>query len=101
MPAASKQPAFFVDVHRQSKPASTVQPPDAKKQERGANVKKLIIALVALVPLTGAAEAQNLKDFFATVVAAWNKPTEPFKIIDNVYYVGTNGLASYLITSPQ
>nr|WP_249159110.1 subclass B3 metallo-beta-lactamase [Bradyrhizobium jicamae] len=33
--------------------------------------------------------------------AKWNKPTEPFKIIDNVYYVGTDGLASYLITSPQ
>jgi metallo-beta-lactamase class B len=64
-------------------------------------VKKLIIALVALLPLTGAAKAQTLKDLFATVVAAWNKPTEPFKIIDNVYYVGTNGLASYLITSPQ
>jgi metallo-beta-lactamase class B len=64
-------------------------------------VKKLIIALVALLPFTGAAKAQTLKDLFATVVAAWNKPTEPFKIIDNVYYVGTNGLASYLITSPQ
>jgi metallo-beta-lactamase class B len=64
-------------------------------------VKKLIIALVALFPLAGAVQAQSLKDFFATVVAAWNKPTEPFRIIDNVYYVGTNGLASYLITSPQ
>ena len=64
-------------------------------------MKKLVIALVALLPFTGAAKAQTLKDLFATVVAAWNKPTEPFKIIDNVYYVGTNGLASYLITSPQ
>ena len=26
----------------------------------------------------------------------WNKPTEPFHIIDNVYYVGTEGLAAYL-----
>jgi metallo-beta-lactamase class B len=64
-------------------------------------MKKLIIALVALWPLADTAKAQTLKDLFATVVAAWNKPTEPFKIIDNVYYVGTNGLASYLITSPQ
>src|SRR5882724_12157200 len=64
-------------------------------------MKKLVVALVALISLTGAAKAQTLKDLFATVVAAWNKPTEPFKIIDNVYYVGTNGLASYLITSPK
>ena len=62
---------------------------------------RLVVALIALLPLTAAAQAQTLKDFMATVVVAWNKPTEPFKIIGNVYYVGTNGLASYLITSPQ
>ena len=64
-------------------------------------MRKLVIALVALIPLTGAAQAQTLKDLLATLTVAWNKPTEPFKIIGNVYYVGTNGLASYLITSPQ
>src|SRR3954468_9571655 len=62
---------------------------------------RLVVALVALLPLTGAAQAQTLKDLMATYTAAWNEPTEPFKIIGNVYYVGTNGLASYLITSPQ
>src|SRR5262245_17182460 len=30
----------------------------------------------------------------------WNTPTEPFRIIDNIYYVGTEGLASYLIVTP-
>jgi metallo-beta-lactamase class B len=29
----------------------------------------------------------------------WNRPAEPFRIIDNIYYVGTEGLASYLITT--
>jgi metallo-beta-lactamase class B len=33
--------------------------------------------------------------------ANWNTPTEPFHIIDNLYYVGTEGLASYLIVGPQ
>lgn len=61
-------------------------------------MKRLVFALVALLPLSGAAQAQTLKDLMATYTAAWNKPTEPFKIIGNVYYVGTNGLASYLIT---
>ena len=64
-------------------------------------MKKLVIALVALLPLTGAVQAQTLNDLLATLRASWDKPTEPFKMIDNVYYVGTDGLASYLITSPQ
>src|SRR4029079_14078786 len=64
-------------------------------------MKKLVIAFVALISLAGAVQAQTLKDLLATMTVAWNKPTEPFKIIDNVYYVGTDGLASYLITSPQ
>ena len=32
---------------------------------------------------------------------AWNKPTTPFRVIDNIYYVGTDGLASWLIVTPQ
>lgn len=31
----------------------------------------------------------------------WSQPAEPFKIIGNVYYVGTKGLSSFLITGPQ
>ncbi|MBR1123772.1 subclass B3 metallo-beta-lactamase [Bradyrhizobium lablabi] len=64
-------------------------------------MKKLAIALVALLSLAGSAQAQTTKDLLAALLAKWNKPTEPFKIVDNVYYVGTDGLASYLITSPQ
>jgi metallo-beta-lactamase class B len=64
-------------------------------------MKKIAIALVALLPLAGVAQAQTVKDLLATLRAKWNAPTEPFKMIGNVYYVGTEGLASYLITSPQ
>ena len=42
---------------------------------------------------------QSLSDAIKARYAAWNAPTEPFRIIGNVHYVGTNGLASYLITS--
>ncbi|MDN5925472.1 MAG: subclass B3 metallo-beta-lactamase [Hyphomicrobiales bacterium] len=31
--------------------------------------------------------------------AIWSQPTKPFKITDNIYYVGTRGLASYLLLS--
>lgn len=64
-------------------------------------MKKLAVALIALLPLAGGAQAQTVKDLLATLRAKWNTPTEPFKMIGNVYYVGTNGLASYLITTPQ
>ena len=31
----------------------------------------------------------------------WSRPTEPFRIVGNVYWVGTYDLSSYLITSPD
>ena len=64
-------------------------------------MKKIAVALVALMSLTAAVEAQTPKDLLAAMLVKWNKPTEPFRMIGNVYYVGTEGLASYLITSPQ
>ena len=50
----------------------------------------------------GAALAAMATMAAATPAAAqrnWNTPTEPFHIIDNVYYVGTEGLASYLFST--
>jgi metallo-beta-lactamase class B len=32
---------------------------------------------------------------------AWNQPVAPFQIIGNIYYVGAEGVASYLITTPR
>src|SRR6185436_4261521 len=31
----------------------------------------------------------------------WNEATEPVKIVGPLYFVGTKGLAAWLITSPQ
>jgi metallo-beta-lactamase class B len=31
----------------------------------------------------------------------WNTPTEPFHVIDNVWYVGTEGLAAFLFVTPE
>ena len=30
----------------------------------------------------------------------WVEPAEPFRIVGPIYYVGTKGLAAYLITTP-
>src|SRR5213592_2309353 len=33
--------------------------------------------------------------------ASWTEPHAPFRIAGNLYYVGSKGLANYLITTPQ
>ncbi len=35
------------------------------------------------------------------VPASWSKPYQPFRIAGNLYYVGTDDLACYLVTTPQ
>src|SRR5215467_13328188 len=47
-----------------------------------------------------------LAPFFAANLGAqnqpdWTEPFPPFRIAGNLYYVGSKGLASYLITTPQ
>jgi metallo-beta-lactamase class B len=38
---------------------------------------------------------------FAQANSDWDQPFPPHRVMDNVYYVGTKGLASYLITTPE
>jgi metallo-beta-lactamase class B len=38
---------------------------------------------------------------FAQANSDWDQPFPPHHVIGNIYYVGTKGLASYLITTPQ
>ncbi len=38
---------------------------------------------------------------WAQAFPSWGANIEPFQIIDNVYYVGTEGLSSFLITTPE
>jgi metallo-beta-lactamase class B len=59
------------------------------------------LTLIALLASAAPTHAQTLKDFLNAAVARWNTPTEPFRVIGNVYYVGTKGIASYLITGPD
>jgi metallo-beta-lactamase class B len=46
-----------------------------------------------LLPFGGRAMAQEAPD--------WTNPFPPYRIVGNLYYVGSQGLASYLITTPQ
>jgi len=61
----------------------------------------LFAGLLTVLTFIGSAQSQTLSTQRKAMLEYWNKPTESFKIIGNIYYVGTNGLASYLVTSPQ
>lgn len=57
-------------------------------------MKLSLFAIVLL--LSSLAAAQQTAEW-----RSWNQPVEPFRIAGNIYYVGANEIASYLITSPQ
>jgi metallo-beta-lactamase class B len=58
-------------------------------------------ALLAFFTLASSAQAQTLRDLLEKMKETWNAPNEPFRVIGNIYYVGTAGLSSFLITSSQ
>src|SRR5580692_8870598 len=51
------------------------------------------LPFILMLMLAGGAAAQETAD--------WTNPFPPFRIIGNLYYVGSQGLASYLIATPQ
>jgi len=57
-----------------------------------AKISRLLIFLFLLV-FAGGALAQEPPD--------WTNPFPPYRIIGNIYYVGSQGLGVYLITTPQ
>lgn len=56
-------------------------------------MRKLLIALAATL-LAGPAFAQ-------LDPPSWSKAYPPFRIADNLYYVGTEGLSAFLLTTPK
>jgi metallo-beta-lactamase class B len=45
--------------------------------------------------------AQAQTDPFGQARIFWNKPQKPFRVIDNIYYVGTAGVSAWLIWTLQ
>lgn len=58
-----------------------------------------ILALILSVVLTLAAAPGARAD--AWPPASWMAPNKPYRVVGNVYYVGSQGLSSYLITSSE
>src|SRR5215213_4532069 len=57
---------------------------------------KIVVTAILLVLASVAAFSQ--KD--DSERRAWNRPVKPFRVAGNIYYVGVEGVASYLITTP-
>lgn len=55
---------------------------------------RALIAPLLLLPLLGT-------NLLAQEQPNWTEPFPPHQIISNIYYVGSKGLAAYLITTPQ
>lgn len=64
-------------------------------------MRTLTAALCALALFATGAQAQTIKALLATVMQKWTAPFEPFQLIGNIYYVGTDGIAVYVIKTSQ
>src|SRR5215470_16008103 len=63
-------------------------------QYPGNRVTKVALWIpLILITWVGTAVAQN--------DASWTEPFPPFQIVGNLYYVGSKGLANYLVATPQ
>jgi len=56
-------------------------------------LRALTLVILAGTTIVARAWSQNSAD--------WTEPFPPFRIAGNLYYVGSKGLANYLVTSPQ
>ena len=57
--------------------------------------------LCTLALIATGVQAQTVKEFLAAVTKKWTTPFEPFQLIGNIYYVGTDGIAAYIIKTSQ
>ena len=60
-------------------------------------MRTLTAVLCAIALIATGVQAQTVKDFLAAVTKKWTTPFEPFQLIGNIYYVGTDGIAAYII----
>lgn len=61
---------------------------------RSRTLLSLCLAVLGSLPWTGAAAQEN------ETWRSWNRPVEPFRIAGNLYYVGANEIAAYLVATP-
>ena len=68
-------------------------------ERQGYDMRKT--AIITMLALLAASPAFAQADPFAKARIEWNKPQKPFRVIDNIYYVGTAGVSAWLIFTLQ
>src|SRR5688572_19052771 len=63
---------------------------------RAARGPTMLRSPVLMLLVTSSVAAQG-----DSVSRSWNQPIEPFRMIDNIYYVGASGVTAFLITTPS
>jgi metallo-beta-lactamase class B len=78
-------------------------PKPAPRSDGGSDlIRGALTVLLAVVAARGCAGAPKpAQSTWAAANPAWVDPVEPFLIEENVYYVGTRGLASFLIATRE
>ncbi|HEV8544364.1 MAG TPA: subclass B3 metallo-beta-lactamase [Verrucomicrobiae bacterium] len=51
--------------------------------------------------ICGLAICSRISLIFGQDTSTWHEPFPPHRVADNLYYVGSRGLASYLVTTPE
>ena len=62
----------------------------------------VVTLILALSPIVLAQDPSLFsREWYAQFSDAYSRPVEPFRIVGNIYYVGAENIASYLIVTPQ
>ena len=68
-------------------------------------LRRRLSAVALLLALSTIAVAQGprlfSREWYAQFSGAYSQPVAPFRIVGNIYYVGAENIASYLIATPQ
>jgi metallo-beta-lactamase class B len=64
-------------------------------------MKKFAAGFCVMALVATAVQAQTVKDFLAVAMPKWTAPFAPFQLIGNIYYVGTDGIAVYVIKTSE
>ncbi|MEK7266051.1 MAG: subclass B3 metallo-beta-lactamase [Pseudomonadota bacterium] len=64
-------------------------------------MKRLLIGVLATLAASCAGAAQAPSSPLIASNPEWIEPVPPFRVYENIYYVGTRGLAAYLIATPE
>jgi len=64
-------------------------------------MRRTIRVVIAVLSMVEATVGTRVPPVFAQANPDWTEPFPPFRIAGNLYYVGSRGLANYLVTTPQ